>query len=130
MNLLAELKEKMNLSYLLITHDLSIVKYIGDRVLVMHLGKIMEEAPTEELFTKPLHPYTQTLLTSVPDPFVKEVRERTMSRGEPPSPVNPPKGCRFHSRCPYVMDVCREKEPPEVRNEEKHRTYCWLLDRK
>ncbi|MEM1583695.1 MAG: ABC transporter ATP-binding protein [Nitrososphaerota archaeon] len=126
LNLLAELKEKMNLSYLLITHDLSIVRYISDRVLVIYLGKIMEEAPTEKIFKEPLHPYTQTLLTSVPDPFAKDVREKVILRGEPPSPTNPPKACRFHTRCPHVMDVCREEEPPEIQFGEKHRTYCWL----
>ncbi|MEM3819566.1 MAG: ABC transporter ATP-binding protein [Nitrososphaerota archaeon] len=126
LNLLAGLKEKMNLSYLLITHDLSIVRYISDRVLVIYLGKIMEEAPTEKIFKEPLHPYTQTLLTSVPDPFAKDVREKVILRGEPPSPTNPPKACRFHTRCPHVMDVCREEEPPEIQFGEKHRTYCWL----
>lgn len=126
LNLLAELKEKINLSYLLITHDLSIVRYISDRVLVIYLGKIMEEAPTEEIFGEPRHPYTQILLSSIPDPFNRDTREKTILRGEPPSPVNPPRACRFHTRCPHVMDICREEEPPEIIGKNKHRTYCWL----
>lgn len=130
LNLLAELKEEMNLSYLLITHDLSIVRYISDRVIVIYLGKIMEEAPTEEIFTEPLHPYTRTLLSSIPDPFVKDFREKVISRGEPPSPVNPPKACRFHTRCPYVMDICREEEPPGIQYRKKHRICCWLYVKK
>ena len=130
LNLLSELRERMNLSYLLITHDLSIVRYISDRVLVIYLGKIMEEAPTEKIFKEPLHPYTQILLNSVPEPFTEDVREKVILRGEPPSPINPPKACRFHTRCPYVMDVCGEEEPPEIKYGEKHRAYCWLYVKK
>jgi oligopeptide/dipeptide ABC transporter ATP-binding protein len=130
LNLLAELRGKMNFSYLLITHDLSIVRYISDRVLVIYLGKIMEEGPSEGIFNEPLHPYTQILLSSIPDPFTKEIREKTILRGEPPSPVNPPRACRFHTRCPYVMDICREEEPSEIYYSGEHRVFCWLYAKK
>jgi len=130
LNLLAELKEKMNFSYLLITHDLSIVRYISDRVLVIYLGKIMEEGPSENIFNEPLHPYTQILLSSIPDPFTEEVREKTILRGEPPSPLNPPRACRFHTRCPYVMDICKEEEPSETYYRAEHRVFCWLYLKK
>jgi len=130
LNLLAELKEKMNFSYLLITHDLSIVRYISDRVLVIYLGKMMEEGLSEHIFNEPLHPYTQILLSSIPDPFTKEIREKTILRGEPPSPVNPPRACRFHTRCPYVMDICREEEPSETYYSAEHRVFCWLYAKK
>lgn len=130
LNLLAELREKMSFSYLLITHDLSIVRYISDRVLVIYLGKMTEEGPSEHIFNEPLHPYTQILLSSIPDPFTKEIREKTILRGEPPSPVNPPRACRFHTRCPYVMDICREEEPSEIYYRAEHRVFCWLYAKK
>jgi len=130
LNLLAELKEKMNFSYLLITHDLSIVRYISDRVIVIYLGKIMEEGPSEYIFSEPLHPYTQILLSSIPDPFTQEVREKTILRGEPPSPVNPPRACRFHTRCPYVMDICKEEDPAETDYRAEHKVFCWLYAKK
>ncbi|MEN2974765.1 MAG: ABC transporter ATP-binding protein [Candidatus Caldarchaeales archaeon] len=130
LNLLADLKKELNLSYLLITHDLSIVRYISDRVIVIYLGKIMEMGLTEEIFEKPLHPYTQILFSSIPDPYYRGIREKIVLRGEPPSPVNPPSGCRFHTRCPYAMDICRKREPLEISVSPTHKVYCWLYSDK
>ncbi len=130
LNLLIELKDKMNLSYLLITHDLSIVRYISDVIIVVYLGKIMESGLSEDVFNEPLHPYTQTLLSSIPDPFTRKLRERIILRGEPPSPINPPSGCRFHTRCPFVMDICREMAPPEITHKQDHKVFCWLYVKK
>lgn len=125
LNLLADLKKELSLSYLLITHDLSIVKYISDRIIIIYLGRIMETGLSEEIFENPLHPYTQILFSSIPDPYRKS-RERIILRGEPPSPVNPPPGCRFHTRCPYAIDICKEREPPEIKVSSMHKVYCWL----
>ena len=129
LNLLTKLKESMKLSYLLITHDLSVVRYISDYVYVMYLGKIVEEAPTEELFQNPKHPYTKALLSSVPepDPSRRRLMKRIKLPGEPPSAVNPPKGCRLHPRCPYVMEKCRSEEPPLINVSGNHRVRCWLI---
>lgn len=111
LDLFQELQKEMNLTYLFISHDLSIVECISNRVGVMYLGKIVELAPTTELYKEPLHPYSTALFSSipVPDPTVK--RNPVLLKGEVPSPVNPPSGCRFHPRCPKVMDICREEEP-------------------
>jgi oligopeptide transport system ATP-binding protein len=113
-NLLVELKQKRKLTYLFISHDLSVVEYISDRVAVMYLGEIVELAPSRELYQQPLHPYTLALLSSVPtlDPAKKKVR--IVLPGDVPSPMNPPPGCRFHPRCPIAMDVCRQKSPREL----------------
>ncbi|MEM2558859.1 MAG: ABC transporter ATP-binding protein [Nitrososphaerota archaeon] len=125
LNLLADLKKELSLSYLLITHDLSIVKYISDRIIIIYLGKIMETGSSEEIFENPLHPYTRILFSSIPDPY-RKFGERVILRGEPPSPVNPPPGCRFHTRCPYAIDICRKQEPPEIKSSLIHKVYCWL----
>jgi len=128
LNLLADLKETFKLSYLLISHDLSVVRYITDYVAVMYLGKVVEFAPTEELFNNPLHPYTQALLSSVPepDPSLRRLRKKIILPGEPPSALNPPSGCRLHPRCPYVMDKCRKEEPELIRIGSEHYVRCWL----
>lgn len=112
-NLLEELQEKFGLTYLFIAHDLSMVRHISDRMAVMYLGKIVELADRDEIYLNPLHPYTQALLSAVPvpDPEVEEKRQRIILTGEIPSPANPPKGCNFNTRCPVVMDICREAEP-------------------
>ncbi|MCD6428082.1 MAG: ABC transporter ATP-binding protein [Desulfurococcales archaeon] len=132
LNLLEDLSKEYRLSYLLISHDLSVVRYISDRVGVMYLGNIVEEAPTEVLFENPLHPYTQALLSAVPepDPTLKKLRRRIILPGEPPSAINPPKGCRLHPRCHKVMDICSREEPPLIEVEEGHKVKCWLYAKK
>lgn len=128
LNLLIDLKEELKMSYLIISHDLSVVRYISDWVAVMYLGKIVELAPTEELFEKPLHPYTQALLSAVPepDPKIMKSKRRILLPGEPPSPTNPPPGCRLSPRCPYVSEKCRREEPPLIKYERNHWVACWL----
>ncbi len=112
-NLMQELQQTLGLTYLFIAHDLSMVRHLCDRVAVMYLGKIVEVAESEELYTNPLHPYTQALLSAVPvpDPVVEEKRQRIILKGDVPSPVHPPKGCNFNTRCPVSVDVCYEEDP-------------------
>ena len=111
LNLLMELQQKLSLTFLFITHHLLVVKYISQRLAVMYLGKIVEVAPTASLFRNPLHPYTHALLSGIPVPDTASKARRIVLTGDVPSPLNPPKACRFHTRCPFVMDICREKEP-------------------
>jgi len=115
--LLMRLREELHLTYLFIAHDLSVVRYISDRVAVMYLGKIMEITDSGELYDNPLHPYTQALLSAVPipEPVVDRQRKRILLTGDVPSPVNPPSGCHFHPRCRMAIDICKEQEP-ELRN--------------
>jgi oligopeptide/dipeptide ABC transporter ATP-binding protein len=114
-NLLVQLREELKLTYLFISHDLSVVEYISDRVAVMYLGEIVEMADSPDLYRRPLHPYTHALLSSVPsmDPALR--RKRILLEGDVPSPINPPRGCRFHPRCPLAMDVCRTTSPKELK---------------
>ncbi len=112
-NLLDELQDELGLSYIFVAHDLSVVRHVSDRIVVMYLGKLMEISPAEELYHKPIHPYTSALLGAIPIPDPKQNRERqrvTVS-GEPPNPINPPSGCRFHTRCPRATEVCSAVEP-------------------
>jgi oligopeptide/dipeptide ABC transporter ATP-binding protein len=129
LNLLADLKKELKLSYLLISHDLSVVKYISDYVAVIYLGRIVEYAPAEELFNNPAHPYTKALLSSVPepDPTMRKLKSRMVLPGEPPSPVNPPTGCRLSPRCPYAQDQCKAREPELISIGNGHLVRCWFV---
>ena len=129
LNMLKELQEELGLTYLFIAHDLSVVKYISDRVIVMYLGTMVEFADAEELYMNPLHPYTQVLLSSIPvaDPRLVRERKRIMVKGEIPSPINPPDCCRFVERCPYAKEECRKKLP-ELREVKKgHFVACHMV---
>jgi len=124
LNLLRDLQRQMDLTYLFIAHDLAVVKHIAERVAVMYLGEIVEEAETEEIFAHPLHPYTHALLASIPVPVPREKRARFRLEGDAPSPIAPPPGCRFHTRCPLAIDECRRGKPPLVELRPGHRVAC------
>ena len=124
LNLLSDLKEKQNLTYLFITHDLSVVKYISDRIGVMYLGNMVELAPTEELFANTLHPYTEALLSAIPVVDEDDKRERILLEGDIPSPVNPPSGCKFHTRCRYCQQKCKEEVPQWTNVGNDHYVAC------
>jgi len=128
LNILMDLQDEFGLTYLFIAHNLSVVEHISDRVAVMYLGKIVELTGREELYKKPLHPYTQALLSAIPIPDPTIRREQILLKGDVPSPVNPPPGCHFHTRCPYVMDRCRVEEPPFKDYGTGHYVACWLME--
>ncbi|MGG5254355.1 ABC transporter ATP-binding protein [Neobacillus sp. SM06] len=128
-NLLEDLKEQEGLTYLFIAHDLGMVKHISDRIGVMYLGKMMELSNSDELFREPLHPYTQALLSAIPVANPKAAkRERIVLAGDPPSPVNPPSGCRFRTRCPHAMSICAEAVPEWKEVKVEHWTACHLYN--
>lgn len=125
LNLLAEVKKEMNITYVFISHNMSVVRYISDRVGVMYLGHLVELAETEELYNNPLHPYTQALLSTVPEPDPHVKREQIMLKGDIPSPLNPPSGCIFHNRCPYNEPICQDQMPPLVEIKPGHFVACY-----
>ncbi|NAZ25191.1 MAG: ATP-binding cassette domain-containing protein [Thermofilum sp.] len=129
LNLLQQLRDRLHLSILYITHDLSSAWAISDQVAVMYLGKIVEMAPTSEIFSNPLHPYTQALISAAPSLNGFPLARKTKLRGEIPSPVNPPSGCRLHPRCPFAMPVCREKEPEIITLGRDHIVACHLYSK-
>ncbi|MEM3385933.1 MAG: ABC transporter ATP-binding protein [Nitrososphaeria archaeon] len=126
LDLLKELQEKYNYSYLLITHNLAVVKYISKKIIVMYRGIVVEKAETNDLFKEPQHPYTISLLSAIPVPDPTLVRKKIILKGEPPDPIEPIKACPFQDRCPYVMAICKEKSPPEIDLGKGHIVKCWL----
>ena len=127
LNLLLELQQKLALTYLLVAHNLAVVRHVSDRIGVMYLGKLLEVAETKELFSTPLHPYTQALLSAIPVPDPEIKKERILLQGDIPSPINPPSGCRFRTRCRYAKDVCAEKEPPLADVGSAHYVACHFV---
>ena len=130
LNMLKELQKDKGLTYLFISHDLGVVKYMSNRIAVMYIGKIVEMAKADELFENPLHPYTKMLMAAlpIPDPKITRSKKRMKVVGEPPSPINVPPGCRFWPRCPYANTKCRIHEPPLIEVEKDHYVACWLYE--
>lgn len=131
LNLLKQFQRELNLTYIFISHDLGVVRHISDRIIVMYLGKIVEIGDKESIFSNPQHPYTKALLSAIPIPDPEKKKERIILQGDVPSPIDPPKGCRFHTRCPFTVDKCREVEPELIhRNSanEGHRAACHFVE--
>lgn len=127
LNLLQDLQEEMGLTYLFISHDLSVVRHLSDRIAVMYLGKMVELAEADELFDEPAHPYTKALLSAIPIPSLSVKREKILLEGDVPSSKKPPSGCRFHTRCPYKKDICVQEEPVLTEHTPRHFAACHLL---
>ncbi len=127
LNLLQDLQSRLGLTYMFISHDLNVVKHVSDRVGVMYLGKIVETTSSSNIFSNPLHPYTQALLSAIPIPKYGKKRKRIILEGDVPSPIDPPKGCIFSARCPQVMDKCRQEAPPSVEPMSGHTVSCYLI---
>jgi len=127
-NLLMDLQEEFGLAFLFVSHDLAVVEHIGHRIAVMYLGRIVEIGPKDEVLGDPKHPYTQALIAAAPVPDPRAKRDRLVLEGDVPSPLNPPPGCRFHTRCPFVMPRCREEEPRLREVGQDHRAACHLLE--
>ena len=128
-NMLEDMQEELGLTYLFIAHDISVVRHISDRIGVMYLGNMVELGASRELYDNPLHPYTKTLLSAVPipDPEVSKTRQRIVLEGDIPSPINPPSGCRFHTRCPYATERCKQEVPEWREIEPDHFAACHIL---
>jgi oligopeptide/dipeptide ABC transporter ATP-binding protein len=129
LNLLKKLQKQFGLTFLFISHDLSVVRHISDRVMVMYLGKVVEIADKKDLFDTPLHPYTRALLSSIPVPNPELKRERIILKGDVPSPINPPKGCRFHTRCPFATEKCKLEEPDLRELDTNHMVSCHYAEK-
>ncbi len=129
LNLFNQLKRQLDLTYIFISHDLSVVKYVSDRILVMYLGEVMEIAPTEQLFAKTYHPYTEALISSIPEPSTKGKKQRIILQGDIPSPLNPPSGCKFSTRCFKTMDICHTAHPEMLELEPGHFVRCHLYNK-
>jgi len=128
LNILKDLQSEFGLTYLFIAHNLSVVEHISDRVAVMYLGKMVELTDRDSLYREPMHPYTQALLSAIPTPHPNIKRERTLLKGDVPSPLNPPKGCRFHTRCPIAIDKCSQEEPQFKELKPGHWVACWKAE--
>ena len=126
LNLLLDLQKRLKLTYLFISHDLSVIEHISDNIAVMYLGRVVEKGSLREVFSNPLHPYAQALFRAIPVPSTEVQRERTPLRGEVPSPQNPPSGCHFHPRCPYAKKICSEKSPEVKEVRSGHFVTCHL----
>ena len=123
-----DLQAEFGLTYLFIAHNLSVVEHVSSRVAVMYLGKMVELATREDLFRSPLHPYTQALMSAIPVPNPRLKRERVILKGDVPSPLNPPKGCRFHPRCPWAIEICSQEEPQLKELMPNHWAACWVAE--
>lgn len=128
LNLLKDLQEEFDLTYLFVAHNMNVIEHISDRVVVMYLGKVVELAPRRVLFENPLHPYTQALMSAIPTPNPHMKAQRVILEGDVPSPLNPPTGCRFHPRCPIAIDQCAHEEPPFREISPGHWAACWLVE--
>ncbi|MCI0552876.1 MAG: ABC transporter ATP-binding protein [Anaerolineae bacterium] len=128
LNILKDLQAEFGLTYLFIAHNLSVVEHVSSRVAVMYLGKMVELATREDLFRSPLHPYTQALMSAIPVPNPRLKRERVILKGDVPSPLNPPKGCRFHPRCPWAIEICSQEEPEFKELKPNHWAACWVAE--
>jgi peptide/nickel transport system ATP-binding protein/oligopeptide transport system ATP-binding protein len=129
LNLLDDLQKELGFTYLFIAHGLNVVKHISNRVGVMYLGKMVEIGNVDKLYSNPMHPYTQSLLSAIPIPDPEKKKNRIILSGDVPSPINPPSGCRFHTRCPKCMDICKNAEPPLVQMEDGHKVACHIYDK-
>jgi peptide/nickel transport system ATP-binding protein/oligopeptide transport system ATP-binding protein len=125
LNLLQDLQDEFGLTYLFIAHNLSVVEHISDRVAVMYLGKMVELTSRDELYENPQHPYTKALMSAIPIPKPQLRRKRVILKGEVPSPLDPPAGCRFHPRCPVAQDICSKEEPQFIETRPEHRVACF-----
>jgi oligopeptide transport system ATP-binding protein len=125
-NLLEDLQDEFKLTYIFVAHDLGVIRHVSDRIAVMYLGKIVELGPAEEVYSKPIHPYTLSLLSAlpIPDPKANAEREQIVLEGDIPSPANPPAACRFHTRCPYATEICSQEEPALVHYGNDHWAAC------